>query len=145
MINEERVKHMTRMAIYEKKYGAEIQPMLKYSKKDYVGLHGLGSFVAGTIFVCVVYGAIVAAVLAAYIENLSTTLIMLLGLIGVLSYSVYIIIHVFLSRRRATRIYNRGRKRIKELSGAYSILEELYDDEEMDKAPVGERDLSEEF
>ena len=34
MINEERVKHMTMMAIFEKELGPEYQPMLKYSKKD---------------------------------------------------------------------------------------------------------------
>ena len=42
MINEERVRHMTAMAIFEKEMGPEYQPMLKYTKKEYIALHGWG-------------------------------------------------------------------------------------------------------
>ena len=55
MINEERVRHMTAMAIFEKEMGPEYQPMLKYTKKEYIALHGWGGFLAGTLIYAVVF------------------------------------------------------------------------------------------
>ena len=49
MVNEERLHHMIKMAIYDTNQGKECKPMTQYARKDYVSLRMLGSFVSGTI------------------------------------------------------------------------------------------------
>lgn len=135
MINEERVKHMTKIAIFEKERGPEYQPMLNYTKKDYVALHGWGGFLAGTIFFWAIYVLAIVYFMGEVIQNLSTMYLMLMALIGLLCYAAYIIIHVANTRRYAKKQYKKGKKLIKELSAQYESLIKLYEGEEWAAKP----------
>ena len=44
MLNEEKVRYLTELAIFEKKEGKKIFPVNRYFKKDYVGGHMFRSF-----------------------------------------------------------------------------------------------------
>ena len=143
MINEERVKHMTAMAIFEKELGPEYQPMLRYSKKEYIALHGWGGFLAGTIFFAVIYVAIALYIASNVLENLNTMYILLFILIGLLIYALYIIVHVHNTRRRAARQYKIGKRLIKELANNYSKLNMMYEDEAQQTRPLLARDRDE--
>ena len=134
MINEERVKHMTSMAIFEKEYGPDYQPMLRYSKKEYVALHGWGGFLAGTIFFGIIYVAIVLYIAGNVIENITTMYILLMVLAGLLAYALYV--HVHNTRRRAAKQYRRGKRLIKELAFKYSRLNLMYEDEVQQTKPL---------
>ena len=136
MINEERVKHMTSMAIFEKEYGPDYQPMLRYSKKEYVALHGWGGFLAGTIFFGIIYVAIVLYIAGNVLENITTMYILLMVLAGLLAYALYIIVHVHNTRRRAAKQYRRGKRLIKELASKYSRLNLMYEDEVQQTKPL---------
>lgn len=136
MINEERVRHMTAMAIFEKELGPEYQPMLKYSKKEYVALHGWGGFLAGTLIYGAVYALIITYIIGNVIENLNQMYMLLFILVGLLVYAAYIIIHVHNVRRRASRNYKRGRRLIKELAHKYSTLNLMYEDEAQQTKPL---------
>ena len=136
MINEERVKHMTSMAIFEKELGPEYQPMLKYSKKEYIALHGWGGFLAGTLIFALVYAAIVLYIVGNVIEKITVMYILLLGLAGLLAYTLYIIIHVHNTRRRAAKQYRIGKKLIKELAAKYSELNLMDEDEVQQTKPL---------
>ena len=136
MINEERVKHMTSMAIFEKEYGPDYQPMLRYSKKEYVALHGWGGFLAGTIFFGIIYVAIVLYIAGNVLENITTMYILLMALAGLLAYALYIIVHVHNTRRRAAKQYRRGKRLIMELASKYSRLNLMYEDEVQQTKPL---------
>lgn len=136
MINEERVKHMTQMAIFEKEFGPDYEPMLKYSRKDYVALHGWGGFLGGTIFFWLLYAGIVVYLMGNIIENITTMYILLISLIGLLAYAAYIILHVHFVRRRAAKTYKIGRRMIKELGHGYAALKEMYDNEAQQTRPL---------
>lgn len=140
MINEERVKHMTRMAIFEKEKGPEYQPMLRYSRKEYIALHGWGGFFAGTIFFAALYTLFVMYLVGSVLENVTTMYVMLIGLIGLLAYAAYIIMHIYNTRRRAAKSYKRGSKLLKELRGQYETLEQMYSTEEAEETPKVVRD-----
>ena len=136
MINEERVKHMTSMAIFEKELGPDYQPMLRYSKKEYIALHGWGGFLAGTIFFAAIYGMVVMYLVGNVIENITTMYILLMILAGLLAYAAYIIIHVHTVRRRAAKNYRMGKRLIKELAAKYSKLNLMYEDEAQQTKPL---------
>lgn len=143
MINEERVKHMTSMAIFEKEFGPDYQPMLRYSKKEYIALHGWGGFLAGTLFFGLIYVGIVLYIAGNVLENINTMYILLMILAGLLAYALYIIIHVHNTRRRAARQYRRGRRLIKELGAKYSKLNMMYEDEARQTRPLLARNTEE--
>ena len=136
MINEERVKHMTSMAIFEKELGPEYQPMLRYSRKEYVALYGWGGFLTGTLFFGIIYVAIIIYIAGNVLENITTMYILLMILAGMLAYALYIIIHVHNTRRRAAKQYRKGKRLIKELALRYSKLNMMYEDEARETKPL---------
>ena len=55
MLNEEKIRLMTGIAMYEKKAKKEIFPVTRYFKSDYIGSHMIRSFLTYTFFsVCVI-------------------------------------------------------------------------------------------
>lgn len=142
MINEERVRHMTAMAIFEKEMGPEYQPMLRYSKREYVALHGWGGFIAGTLFFGAIYAGIVVYLVSNVIENLTTMYLLIIALAGLLVYAAYIIMHVHAVRVRASKRYKRGKRLIKELGSKYSKLSSMYESEAQQTKPLLAREDS---
>lgn len=49
MLNEEKIRLMTGIAMYEKKAEKEIFPVTRYFKSDYIGSHMIRSFLAYTV------------------------------------------------------------------------------------------------
>jgi hypothetical protein len=135
---------MTSMAIFEKELGPHYQPMLRYSKKEYIALHGWGGLLSGTIFFAAVYGAIVIYIVGNVIENIDTMYILLLVLAGMLAYAFYIIIHVHNTRRRAAKQYRLGKRLIKELGMKYARLNDMYEDEARQTRPLLARNTDKE-
>ncbi len=56
MINEKKVRLMTKLAAYEQREGKKYTPIINYFRTDYISLHMLKSFVAGTIAFASVIG-----------------------------------------------------------------------------------------
>ena len=56
MINEERTKLMTRLALYENKEGKKELQITRYFSGDYVGARMLASFLCGTLAFAIVVG-----------------------------------------------------------------------------------------
>ncbi len=66
MVNEEKVKIMTRLAIYEKREGKKSLPISRYYRSDYIGLALIKNFFLVTIG----YGLILAVVGGYYSDYL---------------------------------------------------------------------------
>ena len=49
MLNEEKIKLMTGIAMFEKKEGKKIFPLNRYFKSDYISSHLLGAFFGYTL------------------------------------------------------------------------------------------------
>lgn len=133
---------MTAMAIFEKEMGPEYQPMLRYSKKEYIALHGWGGFIAGTLFFGAIYSGIVVYLVSDVIENLTTMYLLIIALAGLIAYAAYIIMHVHSVRTRAAKRYKRGKRLIKELASSYSKLSNMYDEEAQQTKPLLAREDS---
>ena len=92
MINEEKVKIMDRLAVYEKQEGRKYLPVSKYYRSDYIGLALIKNFFLVTIG----YGLILAVIAAYNLEYLldnvhkmdliSLGVVVLGGYIGILVY-----------------------------------------------------------
>lgn len=126
MIDENRLRQMTRIAMLEKQYGDEMKPVLKYGRKDYVGVCTFASFLVGTIVFLAVYILLVLAVVNFNTQNMESSTLMKAGITGFIVYLIYIVIHIYVSRRLAQNRYTAGAKKVDELTAEYVNLVDMY-------------------
>lgn len=126
MVDEKRVRLMTRMAIYEKAHEIEMRPVKRYSRRAFMALHGFGAFFIGSMLYAGVVGGFMAVYCVKNLDSLDLSMLMNWGAIAVLAYIVYIMLHVFRMRQHAKKKYEQGRKHVKELAKAYKYLAAMY-------------------
>ena len=132
MLNEERVKHMTRMAMVEEKENRKLRPVLYYSKKDYLSLCTIGGVFAGTLVYGILYVGAVAILFGTFFVNLSLGI-----LLGLVLYVLYLYYYLRSVRRRARKRYDEGAALVRQLRRDYRILNEMYQKEDLSKTPEG--------
>ena len=126
MINRDRVRTMTRLAIYEEGQGVQDDKMNGYFKNDYIVSHLVGSFISGTIaFLLVVvlycsyyYDTLMIRVFENRIAGLVTTAVTLYA--AFMIFFIAVTFFVYKQRFNATRgRINRYRKRLDHLKESY--------------------------
>jgi beta-lactamase regulating signal transducer with metallopeptidase domain len=126
---------MTKMAMFEKREGKNIAPILNYTKKDYVSSRKLFAFLIGTVLYCGIFGVIVAALFFTVIKNIDRITLLLILLVGLIGYLLFIYLYLLIVQRRASRRYKRENRKLESYRRAWDALESLYEREEQDKAP----------
>lgn len=137
MLSEERVKHMTKMALFEQNESRKIQPVLKYSKKDYMILCVIAHIFLGTALYLIITGIVVTALFSTVFVNMHLFGLVLGIVLGMLLYVVFIFFYLRAARKRAIKRYDEGQRVAKELRKDYHILQKMYEEEESNKAPEG--------
>lgn len=135
MVNEEKVKLMTQMAIYESTKGKEQLQVSKYYKSDYVKFHMLKTAVAATFAYALIltfYGLLHAEKLLEQINGMDY---LATGKALLLSYAIVVVIYVII----AWVIYSIRYERIKPDVIKYNRLlkktAEYYKQEQAPKIP----------
>ena len=119
MVNEERLHHMIKMAIFDTNQGKECKPMTQYARKDYVSLRMLGSFVSGTIGF-----ALILVTWGIYSMNQ----LMLTSVL--VKYIVFMIAYMAITYFVYNRRYTKGRREVKKYYGNLKKLNQLYERED---------------
>ena len=135
MLNEQRVRQMTKLAMFEKENGRKIQPALQYNKKDYVSMRLSRGFISATILYVLIYSAGLILLFTTVLANLHTFILILLLLIGVMLYIIFLYYYLHGVRRRARRDFQVAAKDLKKLQRDLQTLAEIYEAEEQSKAP----------
>lgn len=129
MINEKKVKLMTRMASYEQKEGKEDLKIGSYYQKDYVSMHVVGGFIWTTIG----YACLIALIAISSFDKLlgSMSMGMMFTLLGVvvIGYLAVVIIYSVITHMIYKRKYQSARMRIKKYNHDLSRLLKLYEKE----------------
>ena len=136
MLNENRVRHMTHMAMDEKKNSRKYMSVVNLSKADYLSLNSLLAFLLGTITYAVLYFIIVAVLFNTVVSNISIMVFVLLLLIGVLGYLMYLYVFMTHWKKRASKRYNIGKRALNDRVQDWEALENLYVEEEENKSPT---------
>lgn len=137
MLSEERVKHMTKMAILEKREGRKLQPALKYRKKDYLEMCVIINVFLGTLVYGILYLLVIGVLFSTVLMNLRIFSFVLCLVLGLLFYVIYMYLYLKSIRKKYTRKYDEGLEVAKELRRHYQILEQMYREEEQQKSPEG--------
>ena len=129
MLNEKRLKLMTRMAIYENHEGKDDFKMNEYYQKDYASLNTWISIIWATIG----YGIIIGAVLLVFLDKIFSVaslsgLLIIAGTI-VIGYLMLIVIVGIISYNFYKKKYLEARKRIKRFNNNLTRLGKMYEKE----------------
>lgn len=130
MLNEEKVRLMSKMALFESGEGKEAIAIDKYSKKDYMFIQVIKTWVLSTIgFILVLFLALllcmdfVSKVLAAVSLTAILITIMVLYVACVVFFCVY-------SRNHAIKRYDEAKEKVKVYKEYVIKLEEMYKSEQ---------------
>ena len=123
MINEQRTRMMTKLALYESRRGKKELQITRYAPGDYVTAHMLWSFVCGTIAFVIVLALWVLYNIESLLIELFSMDIMHLAINILLVYIIYMGLYLGMCYVYISYRYGRYKKRVnKFLLG----LKELY-------------------
>lgn len=129
MIDEKKVKLMTRMASYENNEGKEDLKISSYYRKDYAGIH----MVYTIIWVTIGYGCLMVLIgfclFGKLMESLSMNAIVTLGIGAVVGYFIVIIAYSVAVHTMYTKKHQKARMRVKKYNHDLARLLKIYEKE----------------
>lgn len=137
MINEEKVKVMNKLAMYEKGEGRKYLPVSKYYRSDYIGLALIKNFFLVTIgYVLVLVG--VGAYFSEYLlNNIHKMNLIALGTSVLAGYVIALGVFSVLTYIQYSVKYYRAKKSVKGYYAELSKLGRIYEREEKKAAGRG--------
>ncbi len=122
MVDEERLKLMTRMASFEENEGKKSIPVCDFFRSDYVGLHMILSAVYITIAFIIVMGVDLFCGMESFLSEFYKTDFVSFGREMLQKYIIVLAVYVLLSfvvysyrytkARKSTRTYQKALKRL---------------------------------
>ena len=129
MLNEKRVKHMVRLAMYESKDGAEELRISSYYKKDYISFNVLWSVMWMTIAYIFVVLLVILSSIPIMMNNFSMKLIISLSIVFVAVYILLVITYTMISKKHYRRKHARSYHRVKRFKEGLAMLDDMYREE----------------
>ena len=130
MLNEERVKHMTKLAFYETKGGSEDIKISFYHKKDYIGFNTFWSGLWLTIAYVVLVLFVGITFMGDILEAMTRTQIIaiIVSIFGL--YLILLIAYTATAKSIYKRKHARAYHRVKKFKEELEELETMYDKED---------------
>lgn len=129
MIDEKKVKLMTRMAFYENSEGREDLKISAYYRKDYASLHMLYTI----IWVTIGYGCLVLlmgmCMFDSLMASMSMGMLVILGTAVVIGYFVVVIAYAAAVRTACNKKHQKARMRVKKYNHDLARLLKIYERE----------------
>lgn len=129
MLNERKVKLMTKLAMYEQGQGKEDFKISEYYRKDYAGIHVFSSILWVTVGYMCVAALIILSGLETLMESLSGSLMIMLFLIFVVGYIGTVTIFVIITSNLYNQKHKDARMRVKKYNHDLTRLLRWYERE----------------
>lgn len=130
MVNEERLKHMIKMAAFDEHDGKGCKPMMQYARKDYVSLQLLCSFVTGSIAFALVAGLWVLYSLEELLQQINTMDIPGFIVSVVIRYLIFMAVYLAATYITFNMKYTVGRKKVKGFYNNVKKVNKIFSREE---------------
>lgn len=131
MLNEERVKIMTKMATYEGGRGQEDIKISSYFKKDYTSMHTLMTILWTTIGYVIIVAMGLLLNMEKFLGNLTMQRLITIGAAILIGYVVALIIFGVISSMIYTKRYNIAKQNVKMYYRQLGRLNRMYEKEKM--------------
>ena len=129
MLDEKKVKLMTRLAFYEQTKGKEDFKVSAYYRKDYASLHTICSIIWVTVgYICAV-GLIFLAGMDNFLSSMSFGMMFLMLGILVLVYLFLLILYGVIASHIFNKKHRESRQRVKKYNHDLTRLLKLYERE----------------
>ena len=129
MLDERKVKLMTKLALYEETQGKEDFKISSYYRKDYASLRVIYAFLSVSVgYVCLV-GVLLVAGVENIMGNLSNGLIIFLFLIILAGYVGVVIVYCGIASHIYNEKHKKARKRVKRYNHNLIQLLKMYEKE----------------
>ena len=130
MLNEEKVRVMNKLAMYEKREGRKYLPVSKYYRSDYIGLALIKNFFLVTIGYCLVIAGIAAYFGEYLMENIHKMNLINLGIYIVGGYVIALVVFSLVTYIQYSVKYHMAKKSVKTYYGLLTKLSKIYTREE---------------
>ena len=130
MVNEERLRHLIKMAQFDTNDGKQCKPMTQYARKDYVSMRLLGSFVTGTICYGLLMGMWGLYATEELLAKLNKFDIQGLVMTAVVPYLVFMVIYLGATWVIFNMKYTEGRRKVKKYYNNLKKVNQMYEREE---------------
>ena len=137
MINEEKVKIMTKLAMYEQGKGRKHLPVSKYYRSDYIGLALIKNFFLVTIGYVMAIAAVAVYFGEYLMENLHKMDLVSLGIYIIIGYVAALVGYSILTYIQYSVKYFKAKKSVKEYYTQLTELSKIYTREEKRSAGRG--------
>ncbi len=129
MLNEEKIRAMNRLALYEQGEGKKYLPVSRYYRSDYIGQALLRTF----LFVTFGYALILAALAIYYSEYLMNNIhrmdLRLLAVYIIIGYAALFVVYIIVTYIIYTVKYFKAKKSVREYYRQLTTLDKLYTQE----------------
>lgn len=129
MLNEERIKLMTKLSSYEANEGKRNVQIGNYFRSDYITLQVIKSVISATIAFVVVFGMYVLYSFENLMSDIYKMELLDVGKKVLLSYIIFVAVYSIISYLVYTYRYTKARKGLKKYYNNLKRLAFLYDKE----------------
>ena len=137
MINEEKVKIMTKIAMYEQGKGRRYLPVSKYYRSDYIGLALIKNFFLVTIWYALAIAAVAVYFGEYLMENIHKMNLVSMGIYIIVGYAVVLVVYSVLTYIQYSVRYYKAKKSVREYYSQLTELSKIYAREEKKAAGRG--------
>lgn len=129
MLNEERIKLMTKMAAYEADEGKKNVAIGNYFRGDYIGLQVIKSIISATLAFVIVFGLFVFYDFEVFMSDIYKMDLLGFGRTVITAYLIFVAVYALISYMIYTYRYAKARKSLKMYYNNLKKLAYLYDKE----------------
>ena len=130
MLNEEKIKIMNKLAMYEQGEGKKYLPVSRYYRSDYIGLAMIKNFFVVTIGYCLILAGIAAYFGEYLVDNIHKMDLVAVGRNAVIGYVVVLIVFSVITYIQYSVRYHKAKKSVKEYYQELTQLNKIYSREE---------------
>ncbi|MCI9032709.1 MAG: hypothetical protein HFJ08_01390 [Lachnospiraceae bacterium] len=129
MLNEERIRLMTKMASYEANEGKKNVSIGSYFRGDYIGLQVIKSVISGTIGFFIIFAVYLGYDLETFMTEIYKMDLFLFGKNVVIAYLIFVGVYAIISYAVYTYRYTKAKKSLKLYYNNLKKLSYLYEKE----------------
>ncbi|MBO5031639.1 MAG: hypothetical protein J6C19_03355 [Lachnospiraceae bacterium] len=129
MLNEERIKLMTKMACYEENEGRKNKAIGSYFRGDYIGLQVIKSIISATIAFVIIFAMYVFYDFEVFMADIYKMDLLAFGKSVIIDYLIFVVVYALISYGVYTYRYTKARKSLKIYYNNLKKLAYLYERE----------------
>ena len=139
MVNEERLRPMVKMAMFDKNEGKRCKPMIEYAREDYVAKELMKSFVSGTIAFMLCIGVWVIQDVERALGMLNVSKLRGFVMSVAFRYLIFMLVYLIITYIVYQIRYTQGRKKVKKYYSNLKSVNKMYEREEKIRTRVEDR------